>query len=150
MNNTEFTTLRYVRVFTPMILNSAAATHIMKTSCSMDVYRFLLKLGLGSTHRSGKTQHSSCFTMRNWIHWKSYTTRVNLFTVWKERKNVRATEGLSSISFVVTFVLKGGLMFLLDRGVECPIYYPVACSSTSMTMTLHHVWNGSKWTLFVY
>lgn len=59
-------------------------------------------------------------------------------------------EQQSSISFVVTFVLKGGLMFLLDRGVECPIYYPVACSSTSMTMTLHHVWNGSKWTLFVY
>lgn len=41
-------------------------------------------------------------------------------------------------------------MFLQDRQVECPIYYPEACSSTSMTMTLPHVWNGSKWTLFVY
>lgn len=41
---------------------------------------------------------------------------------------------------------KGALMFLQDRPLECPIYYPEA--STSMTMTLHHVWNGSKWTLF--
>lgn len=46
--------LRYVRVFTPMTLNSAAAAHIMKTSCSVDVYRFLLKLGPGSARRSGK------------------------------------------------------------------------------------------------
>lgn len=79
---------------------------------------------------------------------KLYNTSQPRFE--RREKNVGATEVLSSISFVVTFVLKGGLMFLLDRGVECPIYYPVACSSTSMTMTLHHVWNGSKWTLFVY
>lgn len=86
---------RYVCVFTPMTLNSAAAAHIMKTSCSVDVYRFLLKLGSGSARCSGK--NAAQFMLHN-VQLNSleklYNTRQPVHGLKGEKKKCSSNRGL--------------------------------------------------------